>query len=195
MRRGCAACPIFFGAQRFGHDANNLRRAQRQFVDGVRLGRRQRRFALSAARSWVFNRVLAARIAADCWDTTISGEPLCLHGSRSFFLPDPDDDVSGRLAEHDVHPSGPLWGKGDSVATGACLEFEHAALDGAGWALTGLAGEGLRQERRALRLPVPDLDVAVADTSLTLRFSLPRGCFATAVVREFVHADGERIPA
>ncbi len=57
------------------------------------------------------------------------------------------------------------------------------------WCLA-LAGVGLRQERRALRLGLTDLawEQGVAG-ELTLRFSLPAGSYATAVVRELIGDD------
>ncbi|MFK7887037.1 MAG: tRNA pseudouridine(13) synthase TruD [Gammaproteobacteria bacterium] len=189
--------PNYFGEQRFGHDGDNLRRARRWFVDGAELARRQRRFALSAARSWLFNRVLSARVAADQWRGPIEGEPLCLDGSRSFFMPKPEDadDVARRLGEFDVHPSGPLWGKGESPALSTCGELEAAVVASLPWLADGLAAEGLRQERRPLRLPVHDFNVEVAGTTLTATFALAKGSFATAVVHELARVNGGRILA
>ena len=47
-----------------------------------------------------------------------------------------------------------------------------------------LAQEGLEQERRALRCAVRDLQVEAEAGALTLSFTLGRGQFATAVLRE-----------
>lgn len=189
--------PNYFGEQRFGHDGDNLRRARRWFVDGVDLGRRQRRFALSAARSWLFNRVLSERVAADQWRVPLAGEPLCLEGSRSFFLPTPADadDVTDRLARFDVHPSGPLWGKGESPARSDCAELEASVVATLPWIAAGLAAEGLRQERRPLRLPVHDLALQIQADHLTATFELAKGSFATAVVHELARVNGGRVLA
>jgi len=49
----------------------------------------------------------------------------------------------------------------------------------------GLAAEGLRQERRALRLVPRELTAEVIEaTAWRLRFCLPAGSYATMVVRE-----------
>ena len=55
-----------------------------------------------------------------------------------------------------------------------------------GWQ-AGLEAAGLKQERRALRLPVDDLlwQLPAAD-SLSLEFSLPAGAYATSVLRELL---------
>ncbi|MEM6638888.1 MAG: tRNA pseudouridine(13) synthase TruD [Pseudomonadota bacterium] len=187
--------PNYFGSQRFGRDGDNLRRARRWFLDGVDLARRQRRFALSAARSWAFNRVLAARITAGTWDSLLPGEPVCLDGSRSLFIPEPDDpDVFQRLDEQDVHPSGPLVGRGELPVTGECARFEAAALDDLAWLIDGVSSQGVKHERRALRLAVREFDYDLSSDALVLSFALARGCFATAVVRELLDVVGERLP-
>ena len=187
--------PNYFGAQRFGHDGDNLRRARRMFVDGVELNRRQRRFAMSAARSWVFNRVLSRRVAAQTWTSPMPGEPLSLDGSRSFFMPKVEDreDIAGRLVLLDLHPSGPLWGAGDMPCLGECEAFEREAVAPLDWVTQGLADAGMRQERRALRLKVEDLDAQVDDNAVTLRFTLTKGAFATAVIHALARVDGGRI--
>ncbi len=189
--------PNYFGEQRFGHDGDNLRRARRWFVDGVDLGRRQRRFALSAARSWLFNRVLSRRVADDQWRTPLDGEPLCLAGSRSFFRPTAEDadDVAERLARFDVHPSGPLWGKGESPARSACAELEASVVSTLPWLAKGLVAEGLRQERRPLRLPVHAFALELEGEVLTATFELAKGSFATAVVHELARVNGGRVLA
>ena len=194
---GKQGVPNYFGAQRFGHQGDNLRRARRWFVDGVELNRRQRRFALSAARSWLFNRVLSARVASGTWSTLLDGEPVSLDGSRSFFHPKEDEaqSLKQRLTRLDVHPSGPLWGQGDSEATDACAAVEAEAMLDLQWLADGLAGEGLRQERRALRLAVMDLEATHDDATLELRFALNKGAFATSVVHELVRVNGGQIYA
>lgn len=189
--------PNYFGPQRFGQDRANLRRARRWFCDGERLGRRQRRFALSAARAWVFNRVLSARVADGSWQHLLEGEPASLDGSRSFFLPEAgaDADLAARLAALDIHPSGPLWGAGPAPASADCAARENDALRDLGWVCDGLAAAGLKHERRALRLRVAGLTVQREDAGLILAFTLGRGAFATAVVHELVDVAEGAIPA
>ncbi|MFK8014612.1 MAG: tRNA pseudouridine(13) synthase TruD [Gammaproteobacteria bacterium] len=189
--------PNYFGAQRFGHQGDNLRRARRWFVDGVELKRRQRRFALSAARSWLFNRVLSARVEAGNWATLLPGEPVSLDGSRSFFHPKEDEaeSLAERFDALDLHPSGPLWGAGDSEAKADCAAFEADAMTQMDWLADGLAAQGLRQERRALRLQVMDLETTLTDDILELRFALNKGAFATSVVHELVRVNGGQIYA
>jgi len=177
VRRGV---PNYFGPQRFGRDGDNVAAARAWLAGGERRGPRD--ILLSAARSWLFNRILAARVAAGEWESARSEEPVLLAGSGSFFVPEAGDaDVADRLARGDLHPSGPLWGRGGAPIT----EAERALVADAEDLAAGLEQAGLKAERRALRLMVPDLEAAEEEPGTwRLAFSLPRGAFATTVVRE-----------
>lgn len=186
-RRGV---PNAFGPQRFGRDFGNLEIAARWFAGGPEPRRHERGFALSAARSLIFNAVLAERIAAGSWESAAPGDPVGLDGRGSWFIAEPGDaSLPERLAALDVHPTGPLWGRGEPPGdgSGATLEREVAARFSE--FADGLAAAGLDQERRALRLRVRDLAWSIADDVLELNFGLPAGAYATAVLRELVEVD------
>ena len=154
--------PNYFGQQRFGRDGNNLLEAQRILVDGGRIKNRQQRgLILSAARSYLFNQVLSARVANDTWRTPMTGEVLL-------------DDC----------PTGPLWGRGRLATSDECKALEDATLESmSGWR-DGLEHVGLSQERRKLTLKPGDFQFAIEGDQLRVSFDLPPGCFATAVLRE-----------
>jgi tRNA pseudouridine13 synthase len=177
--------PNYFGEQRFGREGGNVAQARAMF-EGRRVDRSKRSLLLSAARSQIFNDVLAARVERDCWDTPLEGEIWSLAGSRSWFGPEPfSDELAARLARGDIHPSGPLWGQGEppSQADAGAVEREvgtaHADL------VAGLAAARMDQERRPLRLlPAQFRWRWLGDAALELSFELPAGAYATVVVRE-----------
>ena len=179
--------PNWFGEQRFGHAGGNIGQALAMFA-GRRVRRDQRSILLSAARSQLFNQVLAARVAAGNWDTGLDGEVWLLNGSRSVFGPEPfTAELAARLEAFDIHPSGPLWGAGPLRSAGAAQVVEEAAVaDDLSLRLrAGLEQAELRQERRALRLKPEGLAWRwLEEDSLELRFALPPGCYATALVHE-----------
>lgn len=186
--------PNYFGVQRFGHEGDNLRQARAMLLDGRRVRDRHKRgLYLSAARAWLFNRVLSARVAQGNWADAVPGEVVMLAGSHSHFhCEQPDAALEARLAAHDVHSSGPLWGKGASPASAQAADIECRALAGLEDWCAALAAAGLKQERRALRLSLTDLTwefepgQAGESDALLLRFSLPAGSYATVVVRELI---------
>ena len=179
--------PNWFGEQRFGRDGGNVPAALQMFA-GRRVRKDQRSMLLSAARSALFNRVLAARVEQGNWDTPLDGEVWMLDGSRSVFGPEAMSDVlAERLARFDIHPSAPLWGVGELRSTEAARALEEQALsDDQALALrAGLEEAGLKQERRALRLrPALMQHQWLAADVLELSFALPPGCYATAVLHE-----------
>ncbi len=179
--------PNYFGEQRFGRGGDNVSKALSMFA-GRRVAREERGHLLSAARSELFNRVLAARVAASCWDTGLDGEVWVLDGSRSVFGPEPWNDVlAERLARFDIHPSGPLWGRGELRTQADARALELATLDDEHLRALrdGLERAGMDQERRALRLRPEGLDFDWPEPGvLRLRFSLPAGCYATTVLAE-----------
>lgn len=182
-RRGA---PNYFGPQRFGREEGNLAQAYDWFAGARPEPRRtERGFALSAARSALFNEVLARRVREGAWERLQPGDIANLDGGGSIFLVDAvDATLLDRCARLDIHPTGPLWGAGAPATMGATATMEsqvareHAALS------EGLARAGLEQERRALRVAVSELSWSLDGADVQLRFRLTRGAFATAVLRE-----------
>ena len=179
--------PNYFGEQRFGRGGSNVQQAVAMFA-GRRVKREERSMLLSAARSELFNRVLAARVAAGHWNAALEGEVWMLDGSRSVFGPEAfTDELQARLDAFDIHPTGPLWGEGELRSSDTVREFELAALagDSASRLRDGLERAGLKQERRALRLRPQTLAWQWhGETALELRFDLLPGCYATTVLGE-----------
>ncbi|HWX26569.1 MAG TPA: tRNA pseudouridine(13) synthase TruD [Steroidobacteraceae bacterium] len=184
--------PNYFGPQRFGRDGFNLDRVFAWVQSGVApRGRAERSFALSAARSLVFNAVLARRVEAGDWSQLGYGDLASLEGSGSHFsVTAVDDELRRRLNAFDIHPSGPLWGRGSPASQGQALEHEIEATRELAGVTALLAAEGLTQERRALRCAIRDLSALQDAGTLTLSFSLGRGQFATAVLREICEFEG-----
>jgi tRNA pseudouridine13 synthase len=180
--------PDYFGPQRFGRDGANLLRARAWAAGGATPRERSARgFLLSAARSALFNAVLAERVRRGDWDRLLPGETVMLDGRRSFFRAAAiDATLAQRCDALDVHPSGPLWGRGASPAEGEALAVEVAVTAAEPGLCALLEGEGLAHERRALRLPVHGLRWSFEDADLKLDFELARGAFATAVLHEIV---------
>ncbi len=177
--------PHYFGEQRFGHGGGNVERARAMFA-GRRTDRGTRSLLLSAARSRIFNDVLAARVRDDCWDRPVEGDIWCLAGSRAWFGPEPPDDaLRRRLADGDIHPSGPLWGRGELPTRGQARRLEQDSAAARQDLADGLERAGLEQDRRPLRLQPGGMRWQWHDAAtLELAFRLPPGAYATTLVRE-----------
>jgi tRNA pseudouridine13 synthase len=185
--------PNYFGVQRFGRGAANLEKAEAALSGRLRIhDRRLFSLLLSTARSLIFNDVLSERVKAGNWDKLLVGDVLMLDGSHSVFKAmEGDAELPQRLEKGDVHPTGPLWGRGETLTSGAvqALEAEvvgrHPALD------KGLVKVGVEMARRSLRLPVRDFTWHETAEGLVLEFFLPAGAYATTVLGELVNVTGE----
>lgn len=163
--------PNYFGPQRFGINANNLRAADRLLTDGYpERNKKKRGFYLSAARSYLFNSVLSARVNESSWGKVETGDIVCEHFSRT------------------VLPTGPLWGRGRLSTSGRILDLETKVTGKHKSWCNGLEHVGLKQERRPLALTLTDFEWEIVRQQtgcvLVLQFSLPPGGYATSVVRE-----------
>jgi tRNA pseudouridine13 synthase len=165
--------PNYFGLQRFGFGGGNLAAAQRLLVDKQTVKNRQLRgLYISAARSYLFNQVLRARIEEGSW------------------LNIEDGDVASDVETN--KPTGPLWGRGRLASGQRVGELETTIIEKFSDWCHGLEHAGLKQERRPLCLPVTELKWSrqqQSDNSNTIEvaFSLPVGGYATSVIREVVN--------
>jgi tRNA pseudouridine13 synthase len=154
--------PNYFGGQRFGWD--NLDKAIAWLSDRRR--RRVSRFKqslyLSVLRSFLFNEVLAHRVAAGNWDRVMEGDSL---DGRGF-------------------PTGPLWGRGRSETDALAATLEQAALAPHGRIQEGLEFAGVVQARRAFVLRPGMLACEPLEDGLELRFTLGPGEYATSLLAD-----------
>ena len=104
---------------------------------------------------------------------------------------DVDDALLARLASADIAPTAALWGRGQPESDGWPLLTEQAiAAAHPEWCQL-LERAGLEQERRVVSLRPAGLVWQWFGNDLNISFCLPRGCFATAVIRELAATDSE----
>ena len=185
--------PNYFGVQRFGRGAANIEKAEAALSGRLRIhDRRLFSLLLSSARSLIFNDLLSERVKAGNWDKALPGEVLMLDGSRSVFKAvEGDAELPRRLEQGDVHPTGPLWGRGEPLVSGDVLALETQVAERHPALAKGLVKVGVEMARRSLRLPVKDFTWHESSEGLILEFFLPAGAYATTVLRELVDFTGE----
>ncbi len=189
-------------------------RAERQALDALRQGKdaapaaravdgAQRDLLVSATQSAVFNTVVDARVRAGTLGRLVPGDLAWKHDNRSVFPVDEttakkENNPDGRAPTNQVSPSGPQPGPGMTNPTGDVLTAERAALAAFDLSETDLHDHrDLRTDgrRRPLRehLEHPELSGGVDDRGAYLKvaFTLPRGSFATMVMREIMKEAAE----
>jgi tRNA pseudouridine13 synthase len=188
--------PNYFGPQRFGINGDNVARGMRWLGHGGRISRNKRSIYLSSIRSFLFNTVLGDRVKNGNWNRLVDGEIAILNGRQSCFACSlPDEELEARCDEFDIHPSGPLPGRGGLQPEREALSMERAALVDQQEMIAALEKVGARAERRALRLLPEKLHYSLEGDVLTLSFTLLPGQYATTLLRELVTcSDGGHIP-
>jgi tRNA pseudouridine13 synthase len=191
--------PNFFGPQRFGAAGRNaaigralLRGEETEEVRRAARDRFLRRLSISAYQALLFNRWLAERMADGLFAAAIPGDVLKkLDTGGLFQCEDPAAD-GPRVARFEVSPAGPMFGHRLRAAAGEALAREERLLRAEAIALADFARGGGEAEgtRRAARLPAR---IAVEDEGdgYRARFELPKGSYATVVLRELMKGEAE----
>lgn len=179
--------PNYFGSQRFGHQGQNINKALEIF-QGRKVKREQRSIYLSATRSYLFNQLLAKRVQQGIWNQVIEGDCCVFDQSNSYFKVEQlDDSVIQRIKKGEIHPTGMMFGKGNSETLFQASELEHLIIKNNETLAEGLIKFDLAMNRRALRVFAKDFCWEFRDDSnLQLSFLLPSGCYATALLRELI---------
>lgn len=164
------------------------------------VSRHMRSFWVSALQSSIFNHLLEQRLAASTIDRVEQGDVLFRHETRKAFLADEAAmaaaDLQAETDAFDLSPAGPIVGPGMPQAAGEPLArereaFASAEVDDALFAESEFDFRGTRRPYRA-RITNLELDSGFDDHGPYIRvaFDLPRGSYATVVLREIIGDDG-----
>jgi tRNA pseudouridine13 synthase len=181
--------PNVFGQQRFGNEGRNVGKALAMFRGEFNPGDRLLRgILLSSVRSHLFNAVVAERMAHGLWNRALKGEVYGFPDNGTLLLIENQrGDEAERFAAGRVELTAPLWGCGELHTLEDVRKMELGVMARYPELTKGLEDAGLRQERRVMRLRPTHSDLVVLEGGdLQLSFNLPRGTFATALLRELV---------
>ncbi|MEM6429618.1 MAG: tRNA pseudouridine(13) synthase TruD [Deinococcota bacterium] len=180
--------PNYFGPQRFGRFGNNaidgFKVARGQDVPG---GKRLARFFVASLQSFVFNQLLAERIRAGLYDAVVSGDWAKKHDTGGTFLVEDGALETPRAKRLEISSALPLFGKKVRPSQAEAGLLEQTVLTRYGLAWTD--GTRLRGDRRISRVVLTDTSVTPYKDSYVLAFTLPKGSFATSVLREVLDVE------
>lgn len=190
-RRGV---PNFFGVQRLGAAGSNVRQGL-----AVLLGERTRgdkwlwRFLLSSYQSYLCNRYLVRRLELGAFDHLLAGDVAKKRATGGMF------DVTDVVAEQprylaqEINFTAPIYGPRMWAAKAEAGALEEAVLAATPVTLGHFARAHVEGTRRVGRLLIADLKLSARETAIVASFTLPKGAFATTVMRELMKVDDDHL--
>ena len=179
--------PNFYGPQRFGRDAKNAERG-RALLASPRNDARSR-LMLSALQSHLFNAWLAERLRIGWFDRLWKGDVAKRVDNGALFDVEDEAFESARMSKHEITYTGPILGSRMRSAHGAAGELESEILRRFEIDAVELARARLDGSRRAARIFVDDLEILAEGACVRARFSLPKGAYATVLLRELTKTE------
>jgi tRNA pseudouridine13 synthase len=168
--------PNYFGLQRFGRGGGNMDQALAMLTGQRREKNRQKKgIYLSAARSYIFNQVLAARIGQGLWGKSLAG----------------DIDTASNETQNANKATAPMWGRGRLNCQSETLILEQTISEPLQDLCNGMEHAGLNQERREIVSSIENmqwqwLKGEEGSYALNISFALASGHYATSVLQEFM---------
>ena len=179
--------PNYFGPQRFSKD--NIRRGL-DIIKGKKTGSRWlRRFFISSYQSYLCNCYLARRLEMGLFDRILPGDIAKKYSTGGLFQVKDVREAQLRYERGEISFTAPIFGSRMRPATGPARELEQAVLEQSDVTLEQLREAGAKGTRRLGRLLVQNLELKLVPEGLLLTFSLPKGAFATTVLREIMKND------
>lgn len=177
--------PNYFGPQRFGRQGDNA--AQGLAVMAGRGPREKwlRKLVLSAWQSEVYNQWLAQRVMDGDFARLLPGDLAKKTDTGGLFIVEDVEAESPRLERREITYTGPLMGAKLRWAEAEAGRRERAALAATGVDEAQLKRAGLQGGRRPARIWPQGLTITPHPEGLSFAFFLPKGAYATVLLREF----------
>lgn len=185
--------PNFYGIQRFGAEGDTaeigfkiLNGEDESLLKQWRVKSRKK-FAISAAQAFLFNRYLMRRILEKGIGQLLAGDVVFKTTGGIFRVEDLEAEQK-RFEAGEIVPAGPIYGHKMFAAADASLAFEDQVLIEAGMDRNRFSdfGKIMPGSRRAIFVHPTDLSWELQDSDLHLTFALPSGSYATVLLAAFM---------
>lgn len=192
QRRGL---PNFFGRQRFGRYGDNAE-AGLAILTGQRPRPRQKwlaRLLLSAYQSQLFNDYLSLRLARGYFDQLLPGDLAKKTDTGGTFIVGDAAAEQGRFDRGEITFTGPIFGHDTWGPEGAAAALEAEILAASPALPEAWRKHHLQGSRRPGKLFLQPIEMHLHPLGLQLRFFLPKGAYATILLREVLKAEPDAL--
>jgi len=174
--------PNYYGSQRFGRNQDNVDVALLH-LSGQKIKRQERSILISSVRSFLYNLALSMKVKDNTWREVVTGQPLQLFGSRSWFVSEGSQEEVDRVNLGDCSPTTELY---SNELVG--YDTQRDAIFESFPELTDLLEKfDLKRDLRPNILRPFNLSYSMDDAGLTVKFSLLTGAYATSLLRELTN--------
>ncbi len=165
------------------------------------------RLFVHAAQSYIFNRILTARLeAGHSFVRPVVGDVVCFgveDAPAGIDLPAPDrtqrvtaerlETIRRHCERGRAYITAPLVGTETELGTGEPGELEAGVLDATGIEPSDFALPGEFESTGTRRAIACRTDISVQVEPLRLNFALPKGSYATVMCREYLKTDPQNL--
>jgi tRNA pseudouridine13 synthase len=181
--------PNFYGAQRFGARGDNAEQGRQVLLGGGPRKPWLRRLLLSAFQSSLFNQWLAERMQRGWFERLLTGDIAKKVDTGGLFVVEDAALEAPRFERGEIGYTGPIYGSRMRWAEGEPGQLEQSILAVSGIEAHHLQRAHLDGSRRPARLLLNDVVIEPHAEGLVFTFTLPKGAYATTLLREFTKAD------
>lgn len=178
--------PNYFGPQRFGLGGQNPLKGYGLVKKGRGRGSPWlKRFLIGSLQSLLFNDWVALRMERGLYDRVIPGDWAKKHATGGEFLVEREE--AERALRLEISATGPLFGKKYPEAMGEARTLEDEILTRYGLRREEFSAR--RGARRPIRIPLGEWSLEETPEGLWLSFFLPKGSYATSLLREVMKVE------
>jgi tRNA pseudouridine13 synthase len=182
--------PNYYGPQRFGIGGLNPLKGYELVQQGkVHAPSWLKKFLVSSLQSLLFNDWLALRLQMGLFGQVIEGDVAKKHDTGGEFVVQDAAAENPRALRFEISATGPLYGKKYREAQGPARALEDQVLQK--YELERGHFASRRGDRRLIRFPLTEWGVEETAEGLWVSFFLPKGAYATAVLREVMKRNPE----